>query len=132
MVQITSLLLATAAVLSAGVSAQVPHHPSPPTNACNTGEFYCGGELLAGQYYDYWKLRIDNALRAVGQVPDGTHESDSLFYCADGTAGSAVLQFDEWCKANGQNWGCQPPQRDHCKTNVGGVLVEKNSCCDVN
>ncbi|KAK3497397.1 uncharacterized protein B0T23DRAFT_418376 [Neurospora hispaniola] len=51
------------------------------------------------------KLCIDNALRAIGQVPDGTHESDSLFLYNIGTAVSAVLQFDEWCKADGQDWG---------------------------
>ncbi|KAK3395353.1 hypothetical protein B0T20DRAFT_395247 [Sordaria brevicollis] len=127
MVQITSLFLATAAIIG---RASAQHHVSPPTNACNTNEIYCGGELLAGQFFNYWKQRVDNALITAGQPTDGTHENDSTFLCVTGTAGSATLQYVDWCIDNGPNVRCHPPQRDACKRLSGGV--EKNSCCDAN
>ncbi|CCC07925.1 hypothetical protein SMACR_01488 [Sordaria macrospora] len=116
MVQITSVLVATAAFLGAGVSAQ---HPSPMPDTCTVGVIYCGHELLNNNanFETVWKPRINAALAAegLGPIPNiGSRGYDATYNCTS----PITLDYLSWCGAPGR---CQPPNNQFCNG--------KDSCC---
>ncbi|EJT71381.1 hypothetical protein GGTG_10640 [Gaeumannomyces tritici R3-111a-1] len=110
-----AIFAAAAAALAGQATAQVGPE-------CTPAQFYCGFSLLRGPNENLWRGRINKALQERGLPTDGTHQSDSLFFCSTPT----TLALDEFCPGTPTIPGrrCQPSISNFC-----GNGVTLNDCC---